>query len=138
MLDHSQRGVPVTTSATDIIAEVLRKHRPSIDPETSTEPYHCGDDNSTCWDRAIHPWWRLHVATEINRALGKLTRDCRRVNPRTRSKPCDNCGHIKGIHAEPCHIGIDEHTECGCPRHVYNPPETTWECRWVGGWTPDA
>ena len=55
-----------------------------------------------------------------------------------RGKPCDKCGHLKGIHGEPCLIITDRHHRaCGCPAHIWTPPETDWEHRWITPWTPE-
>ena len=72
-----------------IIADVLRCHHPSIDPETSSEPYHCGDDNSTCWDKTVYPRGRQHVAAEVVKALG--LREESELRQKPSGEPC-TCG----------------------------------------------
>jgi hypothetical protein len=81
---------------------------------------------------------QAHVGEVAAQALG-LVEDRRRITSPARGKPCDNCGHLKGLHGEPCLIIIDRRDErtCGCPSHVWTPPEIDWEHRWITPWTPE-
>lgn len=121
-------------SAVEVIAGVIGNHRYSL----MDVPVHrcvCGVDVGRD-DGAMDD----HRATEVDKALGGLTRERKPVNQKNRAKPCGNCGHLKGVHAEPCVIlvrdGLGVH-ECGCPEHTYTEPVTEWVGRWIGGWTPE-
>ena len=58
------------------------------------------------------------------------------LHPRTNAKPCDHCGHRKGIHGQPCRIGVYDkqgrHT-CGCPTYEYT-PRVGAKARFVTPW----
>ena len=121
-------------SAVEVIAGVIGNHRYSL----MDVPVHrcvCGVDVGRD-DGAMDD----HRATEVDKALGGLARERKPVNQKNRAKPCGNCGHLKGVHAEPCVIlvrdGLGVH-ECGCPEHTYTEPVTEWVGRWIGGWTPE-
>ena len=130
-------------SAVEVIAGVLRKHgrTPESHPIGGHAPlYRCGCDplgQPPRWSGTEHA---QHVAVEVDKALGGLARERKPVNQKNRAKPCGNCGHLKGVHAEPCVIlvrdGLGVH-ECGCPEHTYTEPVTEWVGRWIGGWTPE-
>ena len=108
-------------SAVEVIAGVLRKHgrTPESHPIGGHAPlYRCGCDplgQPPRWSGTEHA---QHVAVEGDKALGGLARERKPVNQKHRAKPCGNCGHLKGVHAEPCVIlvrdGLGVH-ECGCP-----------------------
>lgn len=108
-------------SAVEVIAGVLRKHgrTPESHPIGGHAPlYRCGCDplgQPPRWSGTEHA---QHVAVEVDKALGGLARERKPVNQKNRAKPCGNCGHLKGVHAEPCVIlvrdGLGVH-ECGCP-----------------------
>jgi hypothetical protein len=91
-----------------------------------------GDVKAWDWTQDGHA---EHVAGEVAKAL-QLTEDRRRINPQTRAKPCDDCGHLKGVHFEPCRITTFDRgaKQCGCREYRYTPPETSWESRLVSPW----
>lgn len=139
----------MTADAAAVIADVLRRHN----WRGSFLGCHCGwnwpeERTHSCGeDERIAKAHEAHQAAAVVAALGGLTRDRQRINPQGRGKPCDNCGHLKGVHAEPCaiitHVRRDENgwplngVECGCPEYRYTAPVTEWVERWVSGWTPE-
>lgn len=150
-IDSQGNHVEPPSGIEERIAEVLREHEgPLFMDGVGTFQCECGFD---CNERVTIPpeelWatknWAAHVAAVVAQAL-QLTEDRRRINPQTMAKPCDNCGHLKGVHGEPCvtllSVRRDDQgwpldaVECGCPEHVYTPPNTSWQSRWVSPWLP--
>lgn len=126
-------------SAGEVIAGVLERHEYS----GADRGFLGNEDLEHCicgWQGTGESVHTQHVATEVDKALGGLARERKPVNQKNRAKPCGNCGHLKGVHAEPCVIlvrdGLGVH-ECGCPEHTYTEPVTEWVGRWIGGWTPE-
>ena len=107
------------------IAEVQRAHQQADEYGYDIEECRCGT--------TFEGDYAAHVAAEIVRALG-LTEERLPVHPRTNAKPCDNCGHLKGVHAEPCRISDFRGRSCGCAEYRYTPPSQSWKCRYVTAW----
>jgi hypothetical protein len=114
------------------IEEVLLQHQRRTAPDYDNEVWCSCEDQQTGPGCQDSEGYAAHVTSLV---LALFTEDRRRVNPKTKAKPCDNCGHLKGVHAEPCHIwNHGWHKECGCPEYRYTDPETSWESRWVSAW----
>lgn len=119
-----------------IITRVVGQHRMGLGM-TFYRDGTCKIPTCTCGE-SMHPnAYPAHLGEVAAQALG-LIEDRRRITSPARGKPCDNCGHLKGLHGEPCLIITDRHHRaCGCPSHVWTPPETDWEHRWITPWTPE-
>ena len=89
-------------------------------------------------------WWGVHAPNAYPAHLGGSRPSTRtdRGPPSSPARPGQAVRQLRppqrGLHGEPCLIITDRRDErtCGCPSHIWTPPETDWE---TGGspWTPE-